>query len=266
MERKAGKLLSVIIAVILLVSNCSAYAMAGDGSSYAPQGDTVSGPSDAMMAGVVGNIIDQMAAEGIDTRDSGSYSSDVTFLEEGSGAGPGRDDADEDGVPEADDVPETNVHPDADDSLETAGEGAPDPADSAGEEGDALSAAGASGTFGDYEYEILNGSYASITKYKGGSAEVTIPSRVGTYEVQSVGVSAFENNTVLTKVTIPKTVETIGKSAFKGCSALTDVAVENDSILTTIRCPGYGQMPYCKMVLHDGRCKTESECRPLFCG
>ena len=59
------------------------------------------------------------------------------------------------------------------------------------------------------------------------ASEVEIPAnmQIEGLEADVVAVSsgAFKNNTELKKITLPKTVETIGANAFAGCSNLTDV-------------------------------------------
>ncbi len=71
-----------------------------------------------------------------------------------------------------------------------------------------------------WEWEIQYNE-ATITKYKGSDAEVTIPDIIGTnYKVTKIGNRAFEDKKTLEKVYIPSTVTSIGQSAFSGCSNL----------------------------------------------
>lgn len=70
-------------------------------------------------------------------------------------------------------------------------------------------------------------SYSSVAdEYTG---EVTIPATViyegTTYDVTSIGVSAFRGCTSLTSVTIPEGVTTIGTLAFQKCSSLTSITI-----------------------------------------
>ncbi|MGN0038171.1 MAG: choice-of-anchor I family protein [Coriobacteriales bacterium] len=62
-----------------------------------------------------------------------------------------------------------------------------------------------------------------------GATAVTVPSTVQidgvSYKVTSVASKAFENNTAVTKVSIPKGVTSVGACAFRGCTKLKSVTV-----------------------------------------
>ena len=93
-------------------------------------------------------------------------------------------------------------------------------------------------TFGTYAY----------------SGSVTIPEQVTyddiTYNVTSIGFSAFSYSNNLTSVTIPNSVTSIGNDAFSGCTGLTSINIPNSVIsigdfaftdctgLTTLTIPG----------------------------
>src|SRR5574344_609399 len=68
--------------------------------------------------------------------------------------------------------------------------------------------------------KLVNTSTASVTI----PATVTNPSDSKTYNVTSIGISAFYNCSELTSVTIPSSVTSIGESAFKS-SGLTSVTI-----------------------------------------
>lgn len=74
-----------------------------------------------------------------------------------------------------------------------------------------------------FTFEKENEGYRLIG-YDGRNTEVTIPSIVRGVNVYLIE-GAFENNTSLTKVTIPDGVTCIGTAAFKGCSSLTSVTI-----------------------------------------
>nr|MCR5502379.1 leucine-rich repeat domain-containing protein [Lachnospiraceae bacterium] len=76
------------------------------------------------------------------------------------------------------------------------------------------------GTDADFTYNILNGSFISITKYKGTKTILEIPETIDGYTVQKIG-EAFRNNRSIQKVKLPDTVVSIEANAFWGCSALT---------------------------------------------
>jgi len=63
----------------------------------------------------------------------------------------------------------------------------------------------------------------TIIGYKGDSEKVEIPSSMEGARVKAVGANAFEGNTAITAVTIPETVYSIGKSAFKDCTNLSSI-------------------------------------------
>ena len=69
------------------------------------------------------------------------------------------------------------------------------------------------------------------TSYNSYSGSVAIPSQVtynnNTYDVTSIGESAFRGCSGLTSITIPNSVTSIGESAFYNCSGLTSVTIGN---------------------------------------
>ena len=79
----------------------------------------------------------------------------------------------------------------------------------------------------------------TLIKYKGNKRTVTIPPvNTNGDTILSIGESAFEGNTTVTKVIIPDTVKTIGNNAFKDCTALQSVTLP--ASLTTI-----GEQAFC---------------------
>ena len=85
-------------------------------------------------------------------------------------------------------------------------------------------------TYGDYTYTV-SGSNATITKYNGSASTVSIPSKIGSYTVTTIGKEAFRNNASLLSVSIPSTVTAIGTSnnpnygAFRDCVKLQTVTI-----------------------------------------
>jgi len=73
---------------------------------------------------------------------------------------------------------------------------------------------------GIYTYQIA-GSKACITDVEPNVAgDITLPSTLGGYPVESIDDFAFLNCPDITSVTIPDTVKVIGRSAFSGCSGI----------------------------------------------
>jgi len=67
------------------------------------------------------------------------------------------------------------------------------------------------------DFVIENG---VLTKYKGKSKKVTIPK-----SVKSIGDNAFSDCKNITSVVIPKNVKSIGNGAFSGCKKLSDISI-----------------------------------------
>lgn len=68
---------------------------------------------------------------------------------------------------------------------------------------------------------------AIITKYAGKSDlhEVIIPDKVNGRKVSAIGQEAFYYQTLITKITLPDTVEYIDNFAFAGCTALKTIVI-----------------------------------------
>ena len=110
----------------------------------------------------------------------------------------------------------------------------------------AVAPAGADYTSGDWGYTVSNGE-ATINRYYGSAASVTIPSTIGGYSVTGLTCwidSGRERGIFYgkstTSVTIPDSVTTIGGWAFRDCTSLTGVTIPDG--VTSI---GYGAFYYC---------------------
>ena len=81
-------------------------------------------------------------------------------------------------------------------------------------------------TYGDLEYRFVD-SYNNIeiTGYTGSDEAVVIPAEINGYNVLGIGKNAFQDNNVITSVSIPQTVTYIDEFAFSGCTALTSVTM-----------------------------------------
>ncbi|GEM_PF-1488816 len=76
----------------------------------------------------------------------------------------------------------------------------------------------------DFTYTISNNT-VKITKYTGSDTDVEIPSEIDGYPVTSIGERVFQNNSTLTSVIIPNSVERIEKLAFSYCTRLRSITV-----------------------------------------
>jgi len=76
-----------------------------------------------------------------------------------------------------------------------------------------------------YEFNVEN---KEITKYTGTEKEIAIPSKFKVGEeivpVESIGEGAFQNTNVV-KVTVPRSIKTIGRFAFYMCRSLSEVTL-----------------------------------------
>ena len=98
--------------------------------------------------------------------------------------------------------------------------------------------AGTSVNYADFSYSVA-GDAASISAYTGSAAVLVIPetlpeivdgTAVRDVPVRYIEARAFENNEMLTSVSMPSSLYSIGESAFFGCSSLTDIDL-NEGLL-----------------------------------
>ncbi len=109
----------------------------------------------------------------------------------------------------------------------------------------------------DFTYSLsADGSYYTVTDYKGSDTEVTIPESYNGIPIEAIGDSAFKNCTSIISVSIPESVTSIGDYAFESCTGLASIdipdsvtsigeyAFYNCSSLTEINCYwAYGEKP-----------------------
>ena len=104
------------------------------------------------------------------------------------------------------------------------------------------SAAALFGGGNGYYYNLKSNGTAVLAKYNGTGGNLEIPSNVYLYTVNAIADDTFMNKTNVTGVTVPDSVETIGRRAFYGCTELTPLATINapnvllDDFLTMEKC------------------------------
>ncbi len=81
-------------------------------------------------------------------------------------------------------------------------------------------------TYGDFSYEVNDGT-VTITRYRGNSTVVSVPSVIDGKTVTAIGNYAFDNAQAVTKVTLPGTITSIGNHAFSFCKKLKSVTIPN---------------------------------------
>ena len=85
----------------------------------------------------------------------------------------------------------------------------------------------------DFEFKRTDDGFYTLVKYKGQQSEVVIPDCGGV--IKSIGKRAFEGNTNLISVTIPKSITKIEHDAFNGCLNLKEINFGTNSNLKTIK-------------------------------
>ena len=83
-------------------------------------------------------------------------------------------------------------------------------------------------TYQDFEYSALDDGRVKITGYNGGTETVVIPDTIDGKSVTSIGRRAFEGCTNLKSITIPNSVTEMGRRAFSGCSSLIGIAIPDN--------------------------------------
>ena len=70
----------------------------------------------------------------------------------------------------------------------------------------------------EFEYEVDDGK-VTITGYTGKGGDVVIPAEIAGLPVTTIGEYTFLNCTLLTSITLPNSITTIGDRAFPDCDA-----------------------------------------------
>ena len=83
-------------------------------------------------------------------------------------------------------------------------------------------------TYGDFQYKIEDDNSCTITDYDGMASSLSIPSAINGHTVKQIDTGALSDNRIITSVTIPNGVTTIGFSAFNGCIKLEKIKFSNN--------------------------------------
>ena len=89
--------------------------------------------------------------------------------------------------------------------------------------GEDVQVAGATLTYGDYNYTVLDDGTVEITNYIGDDSMVTMPTYINGKVVSSVGSYAFGES--LTSVKLPEKLSIVKECAFANCTYLVSVAI-----------------------------------------
>lgn len=84
-----------------------------------------------------------------------------------------------------------------------------------------------------YDYSVIDGSYARLTKYKGDQTIIKVPYMINGFPVEALGDGLFSSVTSETvdKIVVADTVTRVGNNTFKNCA---DIEIEIRGTLTTI--------------------------------
>ena len=74
-----------------------------------------------------------------------------------------------------------------------------------------------------FTYETTDAGEITVTGYTGGEVIVVIPDTIEDKPVTAIAGSAFAGKGTLKAVSVPDTVRTVGKDAFKGCESLSSL-------------------------------------------
>ncbi len=74
-----------------------------------------------------------------------------------------------------------------------------------------------------YVFEIQEDGAVAVAGYNGEAASLTIPADLAGVKVTAIADDAFMDNTAITSVAMPNTIEIIGERAFKNCTNLANI-------------------------------------------
>ena len=93
--------------------------------------------------------------------------------------------------------------------------------------------------FGPYQYQLSeDGQFAVVISYTGDETEVIVPEKMDEYPVAEIGDFSFQDNPVVESIVIPAGVQSIGRSAFKGCANLKKVELSEGVTVLQYGCFG----------------------------
>ncbi len=79
----------------------------------------------------------------------------------------------------------------------------------------------------DFTYTVNDDGTATITKYNGSDAEVTVPAEIDGYTITIIGGGAFDDNQTIRKIVLPNTIKRIQDTAFEN-SSLSSIKLSNN--------------------------------------
>ena len=83
----------------------------------------------------------------------------------------------------------------------------------------------------DFQYTVNeDNSSITIDAYTGSAKKVVVPSEISGIPVTVIGEGAFQDQSQISKVTLPKSITRIESNAFFGCSALTTINLHKSVI------------------------------------
>ena len=110
-----------------------------------------------------------------------------------------------------------------------------------------------------YRFKILNDEEASIVGFFGDGGYLHLDSSIGHRYITSVGTSAFEFNTNLINIRLNSRVKEIGDYAFHGCTELQRITIP-----ASVQSIGKGLQTALRRYAHAGVLPGPDVCQPAF--